>query len=89
MRITPRTAVYLLKRDDKPFYIGKTTNPFKRWRDHSVTYNNDVLMEIIDEYDDIEIKWVEKFKNEGIILENKNTNRNFNNDWKIGDVYFS
>jgi predicted GIY-YIG superfamily endonuclease len=87
MRITPRTAVYLLKRDNKPFYIGKTTNPIKRWQDHSITYNNSIVMEIIDEYDDVEIKWVEKFKEEGIILENKNTNRNFNNNWKIGDIY--
>ena len=87
MRITPRTAVYLLRRDNKPFYVGKTTNPLKRWKDHSATFDINISMEIIDEFDDVEIKWVEKFKEEGIILENKNTNRNFNNDWKIGDIY--
>ena len=44
-------------------------------------------MEIIDEYNDPEIEWIGKFKNEGIILENKSSNKSYTNKWKVGDVY--
>jgi len=44
-------------------------------------------MEIIDEYNDPEIEWIDKFRNEGIMLENKSSNKSYTNKWKVRDMY--
>jgi hypothetical protein len=44
-------------------------------------------MEIIDEYEDLEMEWIEKYKKEGILLENKTINKTTTYEWKVGDVY--
>jgi hypothetical protein len=62
-------------------------DPYSRWLTHHLSFEEDTIMEIIDEYNDPEIEWIDKFKNEGIILENKSSNKSYTNKWKVGDVY--
>jgi len=82
-----RTAIYVIKTNNKPVYIGQSMDPYSRWLTHHVKYGEDVEMEIIDEYNDPEIEWIEKYKQQGIILENVSTNKSYTNKWKVGDVY--
>ena len=87
MNINPRTAVYIIKKNNKPVYIGKSMDPYSRWLTHHPYFEEEAVMEIIDEYNDPEIEWIEKFKQQGIILENISTNKSYTNRWKVGDVY--
>ena len=84
-----RTAIYVLKRNDKIVYLGKSTNPYERWKFHrrSRKFGKELVMEIVDEFNDMELEWILKLQTNGILLENKTLNTNSNNDWKIGDSY--
>ncbi len=44
-------------------------------------------MEIIDEFNDPELEWISKFKKEGILLENKSMNVNYDDTWEVGDEF--
>ena len=84
-----RTAIYILKRKDEIVYLGKSTNPYERWKFHrrSRKFGKELVMEIVDEFNDIELEWILKLKGEGVLLENKTVNINSNNNWKVGDSY--
>jgi len=84
-----RTAIYVLKRNDKIVYLGKSTNPYERWKYHrrSRKFGKELVMEIVDEFNDVELEWIIKLQTSGVLLENKTLNVNSNNDWKIGDSY--
>jgi len=84
-----RTAIYVLKRNDKVVYLGKSTNPYERWKYHRKhrDFGEELVMEIIDEFNDPELEWISRFKKEGVLLENKSMNVNYNDDWKIGDEF--
>lgn len=87
-----RTAIYVLKRTNGDIvYLGKSTNPYERWKYHRRTrkrkFGTDIIMEIVDEFNDLELEWILKLQNQGLILENKTVYVNSNPNWKIGDSY--
>ena len=84
-----RTAIYVLKRNNEIVYLGKSTNPYERWKFHrrSRKFGKELVMEIVDEFNDMELEWILKLQANGTLLENKTLNTNSNNDWKIGDSY--
>ena len=84
-----RTAIYVLKRNNEIVYLGKSTNPYERWKFHrrSRKFGKELVMEIVDEFNDIELEWILKLQSNGTLLENKTLNTTSNNDWKIGDSY--
>jgi predicted GIY-YIG superfamily endonuclease len=85
--INKRTAIYIIKQNDIPIYIGKSMDPYTRWLMTHNKFTKDSIMEIIDEYNDLEMEWIEKYKNKGILLENKITNKTTTYEWKVGDIY--
>lgn len=84
-----RTAIYVLKRNDEVVYLGKSTNPYERWKYHrrSRKFGKELVMEIVDEFNDVELEWIIKLQANGILLENKTLNVNSSNNWKVGDSY--
>jgi len=84
-----RTAIYVLKRNNEIVYLGKSTNPYERWKYHrrSRKDGKDLIMEIVDEFNDLELEWILKLQNQGILLENKTVYVNSNPNWNIGDSY--
>lgn len=84
-----RTAIYVLKRNDEIVYLGKSTNPYERWKYHrrSRKFGKELVMDIVDEFNDVELEWIFKLKNKGVLLENKTINVNCNDKWKVGDSY--
>jgi hypothetical protein len=70
--------IYTLEnKNNIPFYVGKSTNPSHRFYNHSKTYGSDVILKIIDDVDDNEWKfwekyWIGQFKSWGFNLLNKN-----------------
>jgi hypothetical protein len=72
-------TIYVLERNEIPFYIGKTKNPTLREKDHKSKYGNNISFVVIDETLDIkeiwkfwESYWIEQFKVWGFELLNKN-----------------
>jgi hypothetical protein len=73
------TNIYILLKDNIPFYVGKSKQSCitRRKHKHYATYGNDIKLEIIDEIPSIEWKFWEKhyislFKSWGFTLLNKN-----------------
>ena len=69
--------IYMLEKNNIPFYIGKAKNPIRRKHKHRIKYGEDIALTIIDEVREDEWKfwecyWIEQFKGWGFILENKN-----------------
>jgi hypothetical protein len=69
--------IYILKKDNIPFYIGKSVNAFHRFYKHKKTYGININLDIIDIIPDNEWKFWEKhyislYKSWGFILLNKN-----------------
>jgi hypothetical protein len=69
--------IYVLKRDNIPFYIGKCNNINIRYSQHKKKYGSDINIEILEVVEDKEWKVKEKyyillFKSKGFKLENKN-----------------
>lgn len=69
--------IYVLFRDNIPFYIGKTKNPKYRINDHKRTYGKDIEFVLIDQVVSSEWKFWEKyyislFKTWGFKLKNLN-----------------
>jgi hypothetical protein len=80
------TKIYYLHYGDNiPFYIGKTKNPYFRLYNHKQTYGYEVKMEIIDEiinWRESEKYYIEKYKNLGYNLKNKNKGGGGSEEWK-------
>ena len=67
--------IYVLEKNELPFYIGKAKNAVRRYHGHRRTFGLDIKLQIIDEVDDWkfwESYWIEQFQQWGFILENKN-----------------
>lgn len=67
--------IYILEKNNIPFYIGKTKNPIRRKHLHKRTYGLDIELIIIDEVEDWkfwEKHYISLFKSWGFQLENKN-----------------
>ena len=69
--------IYVLMKDDMPFYIGKTHYPDRREREHKQTYGNDIKMAIIkaikgEDWKGHEQEWIQILKKWGIELSNSN-----------------
>ena len=71
--------IYLLTKENIPFYIGKTTTHFQQKREykHKERFGFDINMEIIEEIEGEDWKywecyWIEQFKQWGFKLKNKN-----------------
>jgi len=78
--------IYGLLRKEEIIYVGKSTTPKVRLSCHRITYNDDSLrIKILDTFEDREIFWVEKLKEEGYNLLNKEALKD-NEDWMIGDI---
>lgn len=72
------TIIYILERNNIPFYIGKTKNFINRKKRHE-NLHGDIIVSIIDECEDdkqiwkpLECYWIEQFKAWGFKLINKN-----------------
>jgi hypothetical protein len=81
-----RTAVYVLKRGDTPFYIGKSIDPYSRWLGHRDKLGDDIIMEILKEFNDPEFELIKEYSKKGIILENKITRGQMLKNWSVGDI---
>ena len=69
--------IYILERNNNPFYVGKTHNPQRREGEHKSTYGEDIKMYIIDcvkenNWKPIEQKWISIYKNWGVSIKNNN-----------------
>ena len=68
-------SIYILEKNNIPFYIGKAKNPIRRKNSHKRKHGLDVQFSIIDEVEDWkfwESFWIEQFKYWGFKLDNKN-----------------
>lgn len=71
------TYIYILERNNVPFYVGKTNTLHQRRSHHKKHKGDDLIFTIIDEVDDIKWKfweyyWISQFITWGFKLENKN-----------------
>lgn len=69
--------IYILERNNIPFYVGKTKNVIRRINKHYINFGENISIIIIDEVNEQEWKfwekyWIEQFKQWGFKLENKN-----------------
>jgi len=69
--------IYILLENETPVYIGKTNEPNRRLREHRMNFSKDVSLEIIDEVEETEWEfwekwWIEIFNTWGITLLNRN-----------------
>ncbi len=69
--------IYILEKNNVPFYVGKAKNTVRRVHKHYIKFGEDIHLEIIDEVKESEWKywesfWIEQFKVWGFKLENKN-----------------
>lgn len=70
--------IYVLTKNDHPFYVGKTHNVKTRLRDHKVNHGSNIEMRIleavkIDEpWLELEKKWIRNFREWGVELKNGN-----------------
>jgi hypothetical protein len=71
------TNIYILYKDNIPFYVGKTNNINIREYYHKKSFGENIILEIIDKVDINkwefwETYYISLFKSWGFILENKN-----------------
>lgn len=71
------TSIYILERNNIPFYIGKSNGPNIRFYKHKEKFGEQIILEIIDEvpiseWKFWEIWYISLFKSWGFKLENKN-----------------
>jgi hypothetical protein len=69
--------IYILERNNIPFYVGKSKDPIRRKHTHTKKFGIDINLTIIDEVKISEWKiwecyWIEQFRQWGFKLENKN-----------------
>jgi hypothetical protein len=67
--------IYVLEKNNIPFYIGKTKNTNRRKNRHKQKYGQDIDLIILDEGEDwkfLEKYWIEQFRYFGFVLSNKN-----------------
>lgn len=69
--------IYILEKNNIPFYVGKAKNPVRRKHKHYLKFGNNIILNVIDEVREEEWKfwesyWIEQFKVWGFKLENKN-----------------
>jgi len=81
-----RTKIYYLHFGDNiPFYVGKTRNEYHRLINHKKMFGENIFMKIISEVLDWR-KWekyyIEKFKKQGYILQNKNNGGGGPGEWR-------
>jgi len=70
------TKIYILEKNEVPFYVGKAKDVTRRKHKHYTTYGNNIKLEIIDEVEDWkywEEFYIELFKSWGFKLKNKNS----------------
>ena len=80
-----KTYIYGLYEDDKLVYVGKTTTPKSRLVGHKSYYSGKLHIIILDIFNDLEQVWIEKMKNEGHTLTNKESLSNADRSFNIGD----
>jgi hypothetical protein len=74
------TYIYILERNNIPFYVGKTRHLIRRKHKHYVKYGKDIVLKVIDECKDdrksiwkpLENKWIQYYRNLGYNILNKN-----------------
>ena len=80
------TKIYYLHYGDNiPFYVGKTRNEYHRLFNHKKKFGKNTVMEIIDEVLDWrkwEVYYIEEFKKQGYILQNKNKGGGGSEKWE-------
>lgn len=69
--------IYQLLKNGKPFYVGYSKNPIQRFSLHKYKYGTDIEIEILAETinskkKEVEQYWIEKIKQQGYKLKNKN-----------------
>jgi hypothetical protein len=69
--------IYVLEKNNIPFYVGKSTHTTQTKNAHKRTYGKDITFYVVDETNEQEWKfwesyWIEQFQQWGFILENKN-----------------
>jgi hypothetical protein len=69
--------IYLLEKNNIPFYIGKSNNPKKRLWHHKQHFGKNINQIVLEEVEEDQWKfwesyWIGQFKCWGFILENKN-----------------
>jgi hypothetical protein len=80
-----RTKIYYLHLGDNvPFYVGKTKNEYYRLANHKKTFGDNIHIKIISEvlnWRKWEKYYIEKFKNQGYSLQNKNNGGGGPEEW--------
>jgi hypothetical protein len=83
--IMDRTKIYYLHfGDNVPFYVGKTKNEYYRLANHKKTFGDNIHIKIISEvlnWRKWEKYYIEKFKNQGYSLQNKNNGGGGPEEW--------
>jgi hypothetical protein len=81
-----RTKIYYLHYGDNvPFYVGKTRNEYHRLANHKKTFGDNIQMKIISEvlnWRKWERYYINKFKEQGYNLQNKNSGGGGTDKWK-------
>jgi hypothetical protein len=80
--------IYILERNEIPFYVGKAKNAVRRQHKHYLTFGTNIKMEIIDIVEDKQWKfweqyWICQFKAWGFKLENKNNGGGGPTEWTL------
>ena len=68
--------IYILTKNEIPFYVGKTSNIKGRLKTHQKKYGENISINIIDDCDyedskDLEFYYIDIYLKKGYILENK------------------
>jgi len=69
--------IYVLEKDNIPFYIGKCNNINVRYSQHKKTYGNDIIIKILElveskDWKNKEKYYISLYESKGFKLENKN-----------------
>lgn len=80
-----KTYIYGIYKDNAPIYVGKSSKPYERYKEHCSRGHAGDYCKILDIYFDLENKWIKKFWSEGYRLKNKITHTDSEN-WKVGDI---
>ena len=76
----------LLDDNDNIIYIGKSSTPKSRlYYNVNNGYPNVKKLKIIDFFSDLEQYYIQKYIDEGFVLNNKHTSPNWE-DWNLGDI---